>query len=50
MTTLRKDEMIFLVTKRLKESTLQTASPDLLAKHLLSHYDYDLERVLELAV
>ncbi len=45
-----RNEMIHLVTLRLQESSLQTADPALLARHLLSYYNYDLERVLDLAV
>jgi hypothetical protein len=45
-----KNEMIHIVTEQLKHSTLQTASPDLIARHLLSYYNYDLQKVLDLAV
>ena len=43
-------EMIRLVTQKLEESSLHTASPDLIARHLLSYYNYDLKKVLDLAV
>lgn len=45
-----RTEMINLVTLKLRESTLQTGDPALLARHLLSYYNYDLEKVLDLAV
>jgi|GEM_PF-1670829 len=49
-TTFSRHEMIYLVTRRLEQSSLQAADPDLIARHLLSYYDYDLEKVLRLAV
>jgi hypothetical protein len=45
-----QNEMIRIVSDQLKKSSLPTSSPELLARHLLSYYDYDLNRVLDLAV
>ena len=45
-----RNEMIQLVTRRLEASTLNAADPALLARHLLSYYNYDLDKVLGLAV
>lgn len=45
-----RHEMIQLVTRRLEESSLPSADPALLARHLLSYYNYDLDKVLCLAI
>ena len=50
LSTQVQNEMVRIVSDQLKKSSLQTASPDLIARYLLSYYNYDLNRVLDLAV
>ena len=47
---LSRDEMIMIVTERLARTNLKLKNPEIVARNLLSHFRYDLEKVLELAV
>ena len=40
-----QSEMVSMVARKLRDSSLPTADPSLLARHLLSYYNYDLEKV-----
>ncbi|MCP4135600.1 MAG: hypothetical protein GY754_31820 [bacterium] len=46
----RKKEMIKLVRNKLKETDLAINKPDVIARNLLIYYNYDIERVLQLAI
>lgn len=45
-----KNEMVAIVIQRLKQTDLALRNPEVVARNLLSYYDYDLDKVLELAV
>ncbi len=45
-----ENEMITMVKDRLMETNLKLENPEMIARNLLSQFDYDLERVLELAI
>jgi len=50
MPLVTNEEMERIVIKKLKATDLSLGRPDIIAKSLLSHYNYNLEKVLELAV
>lgn len=48
--TMSHNEMIKIVTNKLQTCNLTLQYPEIVAQSLLSNFDYDLDRVLELAV
>ena len=49
-TMMNKNEMINIVMDRLSSSNLTLSDPEVVARNLLSFYNYDIDKVLELAV
>ena len=45
-----KNEMVNIVMDRLTNTNLALNNPEVIARNLLSFYDYDIDKVLELAV
>ncbi len=43
-------DKVNIIVKRLDNSNLKLGNPEVVARNLLSYYDYDLDKVLELAV
>ncbi len=45
-----KKDMIKIISDRLEKSNLSVDNPELVAKCLLSHYDYNLQKVMEITI
>ena len=50
ISNINKNEMINIVMDRLSNSNLSLNNPEVVARNLLSYYNYDIDKVLELAV